>query len=115
MRRLLILLLLALPLCAANIKLYLKDGDFHLVREYHVEGDHVRFYSLDIGDWDEMPVSLIDLKRTEAESAQLKVASDKQAKELSDEEDAAREARAEIKRIPRDPGLYRLENDQLRV
>lgn len=115
MRRLLILLLLALPLCAANIKLYLKDGDFHLVREYHVEGDHVRFYSLDISDWDEMPVTLIDLKRTEAEAAQIKVTSDKQAKELSDEEDAAREARAEIKRIPRDPGLYRLENDQLRV
>jgi len=115
MRRLLILILLALPLCAANIKLYLKDGDFHLVREYQVNGDRVRFYSLDIGDWDEMPVSLIDLKRTETEAAAVKAIADKAAKAISDEEAAAREARAEIRKIPQDPGLYRLENDQLRV
>jgi len=115
MRRLLILLLLAFPLAAASIKLYLKDGDFHLVREYKVEGDRVRFYSLDIGDWDEIPASLVDLKKTETEAAKVKAVVDQQAKEISDEEEAAKEARAEIRKIPQDPGLYRLEDGQLRV
>jgi hypothetical protein len=115
MRRLLIVLLLSLPLFAANLKLYLKDGGFHLVREYQVDGDRVRFYSTERSDWEEIPVSLIDLKRTEAEAAEQKAATQKEDKDLADEQAAAREARAEIQKIPRDPGLYRLENGQLRV
>ena len=38
MKRLLLLLLPAL-LFAANIKLFLKDGSFHIVSEYKVEGE----------------------------------------------------------------------------
>src|ERR1700679_2883675 len=109
MRRLLIVFLLALPLFAANFKLYLKDGDFHLVREYQVDGDRIRFYSIERSDWEEMPVSLIDLKRTEAEAAARKAETEKADKDLSDEQAAARETRAEIQKIPQDPGLYRLE------
>jgi hypothetical protein len=115
MRRLLIVLLLALPLFAANFKLYLKDGGFHLIREYQVDGDRVRFYSIERSDWEEMPVSLIDLKRTEAEASARKAETEKADKEFSDEQAAAREARAEIQKIPQDPGLYRLENGQLRI
>ena len=36
------LLLLTVAAFAANIKLYLKDGGFHLVREYQVETDRVQ-------------------------------------------------------------------------
>jgi len=103
MRRLLILFLLALPLCAANIKLYLKDGDFHLVREYQVNGDRVRFYSLDVGDWDEMPVSLIDLKRTETEAAASKAIADKDAKAISDEEAAPAKPAPKYEKFRRTP------------
>jgi hypothetical protein len=109
------LLAFSLPLWAANFKLYLKDGDFHLVSEYKVEGDRVKFYSVERSDWEEVPVSLIDLKRTEAEASVRKETLEKQAKEFSDEEAVAKEARAEIRKIPQDPGLYRLEDDQLRI
>jgi cell division protein FtsB len=105
----------ALSLAAANFRLYLKDGGFHLVREYQVEGDRVRYYSIERGDWEEIPVDLVDLKRTDAETDARKQTIEKQAKDLTDEEAAAREARRETLKIPRDPGVYRLEDNQLRI
>jgi hypothetical protein len=45
-------------------KLMLKDGGFQLVREYQVEGDRVRYYSIDSGQWDEMPADLVDWDKT---------------------------------------------------
>lgn len=42
----------------------LKDGTFQLVREYHVEGDRVRYYSIEQSQWDEMPESLVDWNAT---------------------------------------------------
>ena len=52
---------------AENVKLYLKDGSYQLVREYKVENDRVTFYSLDRDDWEEVPASLVDLDKTKAE------------------------------------------------
>lgn len=116
MRKVLLLLFLfVLTLSAANFKLYLKDGGFHIVNQYSVESDRVKFYSVERSDWEEIPIALVDLKRTAAEAEERKASVDKEAKELSDEEAAARENRREIQKIPRDPGVYRLENDQLRV
>jgi hypothetical protein len=109
------LLVFCLTLSAANFKLYLKDGGFHLVSEYHVDGDRVRFYSVERSDWEEMPLDLIDVKRTEAETAERQAAVSKVSKAISEEEAAAKEQRAEIQKIPQDPGVYRLENDQLRI
>jgi hypothetical protein len=116
MRRYLVLFLtMAASLAGANLKLYLKDGDFQLVREYKVEGDKITYYSVERSDWEEMPVALVDLKRTEAEAGAKKEKFDKQAKQLSEEEEALKELRREIQKIPTDPGVYRLENDQLQV
>jgi len=116
MRKLLFLFaVFVLTLSAANLKLYLKDGSFHLVREYKVEGDRVNYYSVERSDWEEIPADLVDLKRTTAEASARQETLDKHAKELSDEEEAARESRKEIQKIPRDPGVYRLEDDQLRI
>ena len=42
----------------------LKDGSFQLVREYRVEGDRVRYYSIEQAQWDEMPESLVDWDAT---------------------------------------------------
>jgi hypothetical protein len=121
MRKLLLLLCvfvftLVVPnLNAANLKLYLKDGGFQLVREYKVEGDRVNYYSVERSDWEEIPADLVDLKRTNAEATTRQETLDKHAKELDDEAAAARETRQEILKIPRDPGVYRLEDDKLRV
>src|ERR1700728_1340631 len=45
-------------------KLMLKDGTFQLVREYHVEGDRVRYYSIDQMGWEEIPEPLVDWDAT---------------------------------------------------
>src|ERR1700730_11704839 len=58
-------------------KLILKDGDFQLVREYHVEGDRVRYYSVDSRQWEEMPAALVDwdaTRKVEAEEARVDAA-----------------------------------------
>jgi len=61
------------PALPRGKKLILKDGDFQLVREYKVEGDRVRYYSVDSRQWEEIPVTLVDWEATrkvEAEEAQ---------------------------------------------
>lgn len=100
---------------AANSKLYLKDGDFQLVREYAVEGDKVRYYSVERSDWEEIPTAMVDLKKTEAELSERKAVLDKQVRIASEEDAAAREIRAEVRKIPQDFGVYRIENDELRI
>jgi len=68
MRKLCFLLFVFCFLASAeNVKLYMKDGTDQLVREYHVEGDRMRFYSLDRDDWEEVPLALVDLNKTKAE------------------------------------------------
>jgi len=112
---LLLLFVFVFTLSAANLKLYLKDGGFQLVREYKVDGDRVTYYSVERSDWEEIPTDLVDLKRTSAEASARQEAQTKEAQEVADEQAAARESRQEILKIPRDPGVYRLEDNQLRV
>jgi hypothetical protein len=117
MRKLLFLIIVfVFTLQAANFKMYLKDGGFHLVREYKVDGDRVQFYSVERSDWEEIPVALVDLKRTEAETSARQETLSKESKEQAEEEEAVRQARREIQKIPRDPGVYQLDdNEQLRI
>lgn len=106
---------LALVAWAANIRLYLKDGTYHLVREYQVQADRVRYYSVERSDWEEIPLDLVDLKRTETEAAERQAAVDKEAKASAEEEAAERAARVEVARIPQDPGVYWVENNTTKV
>jgi hypothetical protein len=50
-------------------KLMLKDGTFQLVKSYQLEGDRVRFYSIDQSDWEEIPAALVDWDATKKEEA----------------------------------------------
>jgi hypothetical protein len=117
MRKLLFLVLVSvLTLAAANFKLYLKDGTYHLVREYNVDGDRIKFYSVERSDWEEVPVALVDLKRTQTETGARQEQIAKQDQQAADEQAAARELREQIHKIPRDPGVYQLDDqNQLRV
>jgi hypothetical protein len=106
---------LALAAWAANIRLYLKDGTYHMVREYQVQADRVRYYSVERSDWEEIPVDLVDLKRTESEAAERRAEVDKEAKASAEEDAAAKAARAEASRIPQDPGVYWVEDKTTKV
>jgi hypothetical protein len=108
-RRFLPILALACAAWAANVKLYLKEGGYQLVREYQVQSDRVRFYSVERSEWEEMPVDLVDLKRTEAESASRQAEEQRGAKLVTEERQAERQLQAEVSHIPADPGVYWVE------
>lgn len=117
MRRILatLILLVLAGFAAVNIKLYLKDGGFHLVREYQVQSDRVRFYSVERSQWEEIPLDLVDLKRTQTEAAARQEKLDKDAKSLSDEEAERKAIQKEILRIPQNAGVYWLEGSETRT
>jgi hypothetical protein len=116
MRRIAIaLMVLAFAASAANVKLYLKDGSYHLVREYQVQPDRVRFYSVERSDWEEMPLDLVDLEKTRTEESEHKAQIEKDAKALSEEERVEREMQQEVLRIPENPGVYWLEGKEAKV
>jgi len=94
---------------AVNVKLYLKDGSFHVVREYKVEADRVRYYSTERSEWEEIPLDLVDLKKTQSEQADRQEKLEKDAKVISAEEKVEREIQKQITRIPQGPGVYWLD------
>ncbi len=116
-RRLLAFVLLAVAalLAAANFRLYLTDGTYHIVREYKVEADRVRYYSTERGEWEEIPLTLVDLKRTEAEKRETAERQTRQAAEMSAEEAVERAERDERDRVPQNPGVYLVEGKELRA
>src|SRR5204862_4111716 len=88
-RRVIVLVLLCVCAAfAANVRLYLKDGTYQLVREYKVEGGRVRYYTVERGDWEEVPLELVDLKRTEGEVKVRQESTKEEAAALAAEEKA---------------------------
>jgi hypothetical protein len=112
---LLALLLLVFTAWAANLKLYLKDGSYHIVSEYQVQPDRVHFYSVERSQWEDIPLDLVDLKRTEAEVAERQTQLQKDTQAVAEEEKAERDLARETSRIPQDPGVYWLEGNQAKV
>ncbi len=104
--------LVASCLAAGKVKLYLKDGSDHLVREYQVIGDRVRFYSVERGAWEEIPLELVDLERTRAEQNRLADERRKLTEEEKIEREAEREARTELHRVPIEDGVYWINGEQ---
>ncbi len=109
-------LFLSLAVClSAAIKLYLKDGSYQVVREYQVAADRVRYYSVERSEWEEIPLSLVDLKRTEAENQQRQEALRKEAEQLAAEENFERQQRREVASVPQQAGVYLLAGEELRA
>jgi hypothetical protein len=117
MRRVLTaLLVLAVSAAAANVRLYLNDGTYQVVREYAVQEDRVHYYSVERSDWEDIPLALVDLKRTQGEIAEHKAALEEESKVVAAEEKVEHEQTREASRIPQDPGVYQLiDQKELRI
>src|SRR6266851_1681981 len=117
MRRVLaVLLFVSGSALAANVRLYLKDGAYHIVREYAVQQDRVHFYSVERSDWEDVPLALVDLRRTETEIAEHKSAVAEETKMVAAEEKVEHELAHEKTKIPQDPGVYQLiDGKELRI
>ena len=100
-------------LSAANIKLFLKDGTYQLAREYKVEGDRVSFLSVDRGEWEEIPLSLVDLAKTQALIKEREEAAREETVTIKEEEKALKEARREVLRVPKEEGVYLVDGDKV--
>lgn len=115
MRAIALLLLSACLLFGATFKLYLKDGDYQLVREYQLNGDRIRYFSTERGQWEEIPVALCDVQKTERERQRTAADIQKQTRLEDEEEKLEREQRKEMERIPMNPGAYIVLNEQVKA
>ena len=100
-------------IASAADRLYLKDGDYQLVREYQVQQDRVRYYSTERGDWEEIPLEMVDLDRTKKEAAEQQAVIQQENKIVAEEDSAIRAMREEVEKVPVETGVYYLHGDKL--
>ena len=112
-RILILVLTLLLPLSAARIKLYLEGGGDLLVSEYSIEGDRVRYYSVERSAWEEIPLELVDLERTKRRQRQEETVRATRREEVEAIRAAERRARTELHRVPLEDGVYYLRGEEI--
>jgi hypothetical protein len=98
--------LLASPLAAQRIQLFLKGGGEIIVREYEVQADRVRYYSLERSAWEEIPTELIDLEKTQKTVERKESRLESMRAESARERAAERKCRSELQNVPIDEGVY---------
>jgi hypothetical protein len=116
----------AVPGMGRNLRLILKDGSYQMARDYRIDGDRVRFLSQERGDWEELPVDLVDWDAThkwEKEHADLVAgdsspamkdaeAIDKEESEERSEQNARMPTVSEGLELPDEDGVFVLDTYQ---
>ena len=110
---LLLLLAAAVSLFGATLRLYLKDGSYQLVREYQVLSDRVKYLSAERGEWEEIPLDLVDLNHTKQEVAEHEDQLRQEEKTQAEEDAAIKEQKLEATYVPDEPGGYYVRADKL--
>ena len=114
---------IAVPLPKGK-KLYLTDGNFQVVREYHREGERVRYYSVERSAWEEIPATLVDWAATEKGEAEAEARQKELTKEIQESEKAARFADLDVDTsfevrpgvfLPDEVGFYALDGTKISV
>jgi hypothetical protein len=105
-------------------KLILKDGTFQIVREYQRNGDRVRYFSMERGDWEELPAAMVDWDATAKDEAASQKASNTLAEKIHNQEEAKRmdnvadiDASLQVGQgafLPQAEGLYVVEGKSVR-
>jgi len=103
-------------------KLILTDGTFQMAREYTVEGERVRYWSVERSQWEEIPTNLVDWDATHkaetqqaAQDAELKAKIHASQRALLTKEidvDRSLEIKPSLF-LPDEVGLYALDRNNL--
>ncbi len=78
----------AAPVVPRGKKLVLTDGTYQVIREYQRNGERVRYYSLERGDWEEVPASMVDWAATAKAEADDQKASAAEVDKIHKQEEA---------------------------
>jgi hypothetical protein len=97
-------------------RLILTDGSFQTVIEWKKEGDRLKYFSAERGEWEELPVSLVDWKATDEWNSERDKSTAEEMKQVTAEEVAARKEAmsntplvAPELRLPAEGGVFLLE------
>lgn len=115
-----------IPGMGKNHRLILKDGSYQMVRDYQIVGDRVRYLSQERGEWEEMPVNLVDWDAThkwekehtdlvEEDASPAMKEAESIDKEEADERDDQRARMPEVApgvELPDEEGVYALDTYQ---
>lgn len=104
----------------ATTKLCMKDGSYQMVSSYEVQGDRLRYYSVERSEWEEVPTSLVDFDATRRAQDEDKAAAKKrldEAKQVDQERfykppDTGLEVAPGI-RLPGDDGIFTVDGKRL--
>lgn len=113
---LLMTVLAAMAFAQAAKRLILADGSFQTATEWKKDGDRLKYFSAERGEWEEIPVSLVDWKATDLWNAERAKAAEQEMQQVTAEEVAARkEAQSNTPlvapelRLPSEGGVFLLE------
>jgi len=71
-------------------RLILTDGSYQTATEWKKSGDRVKYFSAERGEWEEIPVALVDWKATDEWNADRAKSDTEEMKQVTAEEVAAR-------------------------
>ncbi len=115
----------SVPVVPRGKKLILNDGTYQVIREYQRNGERVRYYSLERGDWEELPASMVDWDATAKAAGDEEKTSAAELEKLHKQQEARRmdnvtEVDASLKVaegtfLPDGEGMFVVEGKKVRI